>query len=244
MPFGGGGALHAGALIKDVGLKSALVPRFPGVTSALGCTIADMRHDFVQTINGVLESLDIRSLDSQMAGLAARGTELLTDAGVSFGGIDTVFELDMSYMGQTHTVDVALPIDYEGGSTGIEEADIREAFEQRYRQVYGRPLKGIAIRVLNLRVSVIGRRPKFDLSLLAPKAGGSREASRLGTRQVWVEGGWHEATIYERLTLPVATEIPGPALLEQPDTTIFIEPDLTGLVDDFGNIVISRKQEA
>jgi N-methylhydantoinase A len=244
MPFGGGGALHTGALIKDVGLKSALVPRFPGVTSALGCTIADMRHDFVQTINGVLESLDIRSLDSQMAGLAARGTELLTDAGVSFGGIDTVFELDMSYMGQTHTVDVALPIDYQGGSTGIDEAGIREAFEQRYRQVYGRPLKGIAIRVLNLRVSVIGRRPKFDLSLLAPKVGGSREASRLGTRQVWVEGGWHEASIYERLTLPVGTDIPGPALLEQPDTTIFIEPDLTGLVDDFGNIIISRKQEA
>ena len=51
MPFGGAGALHAGALMKEVGLASTLVPRFPGVTSALGCVIADMRHDFVQTIN-------------------------------------------------------------------------------------------------------------------------------------------------------------------------------------------------
>ena len=51
MPFGGGGALHAGALIKEVGLGSALVPRFPGVTSALGCVVADMRHDRVQTVN-------------------------------------------------------------------------------------------------------------------------------------------------------------------------------------------------
>ena len=59
MPFGGGGALHAGALIKEVGLKSALVPRYPGVTSALGCTIADMRHDFVQTISGMLADMDI-----------------------------------------------------------------------------------------------------------------------------------------------------------------------------------------
>jgi N-methylhydantoinase A len=243
MPFGGGGALHAGALIKDVGLKSALVPRFPGVTSALGCTIADMRHDFVQTINGVLGDLDIRGLDAQMAHLAAQGLELLTEAGVSFGGIDTVFELDMSYMGQTHTVDVALPIEYEGGATGVSENDIREAFKARYRQVYGRPLEGISIRVLNLRVSVIGRRPKFDLSLLAPRKDGSLEGSHLGTRQVWVDGAWHEANIYERLPLPVGTEIPGPALLEQPDTTIFIEPDLTGLVDDFGNIVISRKAE-
>ena len=62
MPFGGGGALHAGALIKDVGLKSALVPRYPGVTSALGCTIADMRHDFVQTINSLLDHLDLDQL--------------------------------------------------------------------------------------------------------------------------------------------------------------------------------------
>jgi len=244
MPFGGGGALHAGALIKDVGLKSALVPRFPGVTSALGCTIADMRHDFVQTINGVLGDLNILALDAQMAGLAAKGLDLLSEAGVNFGGVDSVFELDMSYMGQTHTVDVALPIDYEGGATGISEQDIREAFEGRYRQVYGRPLVGIGIRVLNLRVSVIGRRPKFDLSLLAPGDDSSLEQSHLGTRQVWVDGGWHEANIYERLPLPVGTEIPGPALLEQPDTTIFIEPDLTGVVDSFGNIVISRKQEA
>ena len=49
MPFGGGGALHVGALISEIGLKGALVPRFPGVTSALGCVIADLRHDLVQT---------------------------------------------------------------------------------------------------------------------------------------------------------------------------------------------------
>ena len=49
MPFGGGGALHAGALIREIGLRCALVPRFPGITSALGCVIADLRHDMVQT---------------------------------------------------------------------------------------------------------------------------------------------------------------------------------------------------
>jgi len=241
MPFGGGGALHAGALIKDVGLKSALVPRYPGVTSALGCTIADMRHDFVQTLNMTLDTLDVQALDSRMANLAGQGMNLLEEAGVKFGGIDSVFELDMSYMGQTHTVDVALPITYEGGSTGVDAEMILEAFEGRYRHVYGRPLEGIAIRVLNLRVAVIGRRPKFDLSLLAPKGDNTVDQARLGTRQVWVDGGWHEATIYERLPLPVGTVIEGPALLEQPDTTIFIEPDLAGTVDQFGNIVIARK---
>ena len=49
MPFGGGGALHVGALIREIGLRCALVPRFPGITSALGCVLADLRHDMVQT---------------------------------------------------------------------------------------------------------------------------------------------------------------------------------------------------
>src|SRR5690606_22252673 len=65
MPFGGGGALHTGALIKEVGLKSALVPRFPGVTSALGCVVADMRHDRVQTVNRLLDMLDPQSLGQE-----------------------------------------------------------------------------------------------------------------------------------------------------------------------------------
>jgi len=241
MPFGGGGALHAGALIKEVGLASALVPRFPGVTSALGCTIADMRHDFAQTVNALLDEVDAGELGGRMAGLAEEGRGLLDAAGVAFGGIDTLYELDMSYLGQTHTVDVTLPL--AGAATEVTVELIRAAFEDRYRAVYGRPLDGIAIRVLNLRVAVIGRRPKFDLSLLAPADDSSLEEARLGSRDVWVDGGWHAAEIYERLSLPAGTEIAGPALLEQPDTTIFIEPDLAGRVDDFGNLVIRRKGE-
>ena len=238
MPFGGGGALHAGALIKDVGLKSALVPRYPGVTSALGCTIADMRHDFVQTLNSLLDELDLDQLASQFVCLAGQGGVLLDDAGMSFVGRETLFELDMSYLGQTHTVDVPLSLS-EGFN--IDRDQISAAFEARYKSVFGNPLSGIPMRVLNLRVSVIGVRPNFDLNLLAPDDEGSIGAAMRGTRPVWVDGGWTEATIYERLHLPVGAEIKGPALLEQPDTTIFVEPDLAGKVDEFGNLVISRK---
>ena len=238
MAFGGGGALHAGALIKDVGLKSALVPRYPGVTSALGCTIADMRHDFVQTLNSLLDELDLDQLASQFVCLAGQGGVLLDDAGMSFVGRETLFELDMSYLGQTHTVDVPLSLS-EGFN--IDRDQISAAFEARYKSVFGNPLSGIPMRVLNLRVSVIGIRPNFDLHLLAPDDEGSIGAAMRGTRPVWVDGGWTEATIYERLHLPVGAEIKGPALLEQPDTTIFVEPDLAGKVDEFGNLVISRK---
>ena len=241
MPFGGGGSLHTGALIKEVGLANALVPRYPGVTSALGCVIADMRHDFVHTLNDMVDSIDISSLDEEMVRTDTEGRRLLNESGVTLDELNTVFELDMSYLGQTHTVPVAIPVTVSNKTTGVTKETLRKAFETQYEKTYGRLLSGIGIRILNLRTSVIGKRPKFNLSLLAPEDGGSIEASRTGERDVFVDGEWHKAAIFDRLSLPIDAEIPGPALLEQPDTTIFIDPDLYGKVDRFGNIVISRK---
>jgi N-methylhydantoinase A len=241
MPFGGGGALHAGALIKEVGLDKALVPRYPGVTSALGCVIADMRHDFVQTLNRLLSDLDIAALDREMVRTAEAGLALLGQSDVHFIGESVVFELDMSYVGQTHTVAVPLPLGIRNGTTGVTGDAIRDAFEQRYRGVYGTLLDQIPMRVLNLRVAVIGRRPKLDLRRLAPEGDRSIDAAKRGTRPIYAGGQWMDAAIYARLDLPIGALIPGPAILEQPDTTIFIDPDLDGRVDAFGNVIIGRK---
>jgi N-methylhydantoinase A len=240
MPFGGGGALHAGALIQEVGLAAAVVPRFPGINSALGCVIADMRHDFVQTVNGLLPSLDLKALGQEMAAAAASGLALLDAAEVVFSGTECVFELDMSYQGQTHTLDVTLPVAFDISGLALSEEGVRMAFESRYRELYGRPLKGLPERVLNFRVAVIGHRPKFDLSLLAPDDNATLDKARSGSRRIWVDGGWHDAAIFARLDLPVGAEIVGPAILEQPDTTILIEPGLTGTVDAFGNLIVRR----
>ncbi|MEQ8398889.1 hydantoinase/oxoprolinase family protein [Thalassobaculum sp.] len=243
MPFGGGGALHAGALIKEVGLAGALVPRFPGVTSALGCVIADMRHDFVRTINGLLDTVDIAFLDGEAAAFRNEGQALLDRAGVAFEGRETLVELDMSYLGQTHTVAVPLTVHgTDGDSLGIARDAIRTAFEARYHEVYGRVLERLPIRVLNVRVTAVGRRPKFDLSILAPGVDGSVEVAGRGNRPVFVDGAWHDAAIFDRLALPVGAVIPGPAVLEQSDATIFVEPDLQAEVDRFGNLMVRRKE--
>ena len=241
MPFGGGGALHAGALIKEVGLSKALVPRFPGVTSALGCVIADMRFDRVHTLNNSLEDLDLDKLTSEMLETAGDGDNRLKEAKVSFESIEHFFDLDMLYVGQTHTVPVRLPIDLDGVRKGFGRDIIQTAFEDSYQRSFGRLLDDISVRVLNLRVTVIGRRPKFNLSILGPSSSGSLEDAKSETRQVWINGQWWDADVYRRLDVPESATVPGPALLEQPDATIFIEPDLEALVDNFGNLVISRK---
>ncbi|KMK64866.1 hydantoinase/oxoprolinase family protein [Puniceibacterium sp. IMCC21224] len=240
MPFGGGGALHAGAMLADVGLARAIVPRYPGVLSAMGCVIADMRQDFVQTINAPLAGLDITALTRFMQGHIDSGHATLDAAQTRFESRDVTFTLDMSYLGQTHTVSVPLVVTVSDGTVRQVTPDqIAAAFDDAYLATYDRVLKNGTRRVINLRSAVTGRRPRFDLSSLAPK-GGSVEAAHVATRQVHFGDTWYNTAIYKRLDLPVGARIPGPAILEQPDTTVLIEPGLTGLIDALGNTIIER----
>ncbi len=115
MPFGGGGALHSGAMLAEVGIARAIVPRYPGVTSAMGCVIADMRQDFVQTINSLVAQLDEPALCAFMQDHVDQGMALLDAARTTFEAREITFELDMAYVGQTHTVPVPLKASVTGG---------------------------------------------------------------------------------------------------------------------------------
>ncbi len=240
MPFGGGGPLHAGALIQDVGLAQAIVPRFPGVTSALGCIVADMRHDFVRTINRPLEALDVPALDRDIVAFASEGASLLDRAEVAFAGRETHVEFDMSYVGQTHTVSVPLALAIARGTSGVSGEAIRAAFDAAYTRAYGRLLQGVPVRLLNLRVAVIGRRPPFDLATLKPDPANTLDGARRGHRKLWIAGAWRDAPVFARLELPAGAVVAGPAVLEQPDTTIFVDPGLSARVDALGNVILER----
>jgi len=238
MSFGGGGGLHVGAMIKDVGLKCAIVPRFPGVTSALGCVIADLRHDHVQTLNVMLDGLNVTSLDQRMVSVGEELRAVVLDAGITVERVDILYELDMHYLGQTHTVAVPLPVTFGENGTGITEAAIRSVFEKTYQATFGRLLPGIAVRIVSLRTAAIGRRPPFDLAVFAPGSDASVAKAAMGTRPVWTDGKWQEAKIWSRLDLPVGAVVEGPAVLEQADATTFLEPGLQGRVDRLGNVIV------
>lgn len=239
VPFGGGGALHAGALIRDVGLKAALVPRFPGITSAIGCVIADVRHDQVQTVNLLLSNLDAAALAARMREEGEAARAVVAASGLHVERVDTLFELDMHYLGQTHTIAVPLGEEAEAGLTA---QSVEEAFRAAYLRSYSRLLDGIDAKIVNLRTAAVGRRPRFDLSALAPGAEASLEAARRPSRPVWFDGGWHETAVFDRLALPVGTRIEGPAILEQPDATTVVNPGLAARVDDLGNLVIEAQR--
>jgi N-methylhydantoinase A len=240
MPFGGGGALHVGALIREIGLKCALVPRFPGITSALGCVLADLRHDKVQTLNCMLDGVDTAAFEARMQTAGREVSAVIQTSGIPVERVDVIYELDMHYLGQTHTVAVPLPVGAAEQGFGLTESMIRRAFEQAYLASFSRLLPGLAIRIVSLRVTAIGRRPHFDFAICAPRANTSSVEIDIGTRRVWFDGGWRDTRIYPRLDLPVDTLIEGPAILEQPDATTVIEPGLRGRVDRLGNLIVER----
>ena len=238
MPFGGGGALHVGALVRQIGLKGALVPRFPGITSALGCVLADLRHDVVQTLNLMLDGLDGPALDRRMRAAGRDASAVVTAAGIAVERTDLLFELDMHYLGQTHTVQVPLPAASLGCGSGVAESTVRSAFEAAYLASFSRLLPQIPIRIVTLRVAAIGRRPAFDFSVFAPDPSASLATARQGSRPVWFDGGWRETDIWARLDLPTGATIEGPAILEQADATTVIEPGFAGQIDPAGNLIV------
>ena len=232
MPFGGGGALHVCAMMREVGVTTGIVPRYPGVTSALGCVMADMRHDAVQTLNRALADLDVAQLMQRIDALAQQCQQRLDSAGVRFEGVQEQIVLDMLYMGQTHTLQV--PVTREA----LTREGIQAAFERAYQDAFGRLLQGPPIRVMNLRYARIGVRPKFDLAVLAPQGAGHTES--LGIQRVYHQGQWWDAQRYARLDLPVGHTLAGPAILEQADTTLWLEPGFVARVDTLGNLLIER----
>ena len=237
MPFGGGGALHAGALIQDIGLAAAIVPRYPGVTSALGCVMSDLRHDEVRTLNIMLETLDEVYLNELITEMANSAQEIVKQSNAKLDGIERIIELDMLYLGQTHAV--AVPII---SNKAVTIDTIQNAFEKSYLKAYSRLLNEIPIRILNLKLSIIGKRPQIDIKMLArgPRAD-SAEACRMTGQKIFSNGKWHNAAIFDRLLLPQGGKISGPALLVQPDATIYIDPGIYAVVDDFGNIIMKQE---
>ena len=102
-------------------------------------------------------------------------------------------------------------------------------------------LESIPVRVLNLRLSVIGKRPEVDIASLAR---GERAASaddcHLADQKIFAGGQWHDGAIIDRLRLPAGAVVNGPCLLVQPDATIYVDPGLAARVDDLGNIIIKE----
>jgi len=241
MPYGGGGPLHVGALMRETGARVAVIPRFPGLTSAIGCVLSDLRHDFVETLNLPLASLEVGVLKAAMREAANRGSARLRQSESLINGIETSFLIEASYVGQTHTVSVPLRVTVEDGRDfeGLDTHAIEEEFDRAYSAAFHGTLQGFPVLLNTLRTTVIGKRPRLDLRCFRNEVSGPLAAAQTDERPVWFDGGMRATRIFTRDLIPEQAAIEGPAIVEQFDTTIVIEPGQRASADTFGNLIVS-----
>jgi N-methylhydantoinase A len=184
--------------------------------------------------------LDAPALAARMTASGKAAAAVVAASNLAVDRIDVVYELDMHYIGQTHTVGVPITFAADADGNAVTRGSVAAAFESAYQQSFSRLLPGIPARIVNLRTAAIGRRPAFDLAALAPGADASRAKAARGQRPVWFDGAWHATEIWNRLDLPFGEVIAGPAILEQDDATIVVEPGLQARVDRLGNLIMER----
>jgi N-methylhydantoinase A len=232
--FGGAGPMHAAALARELGVPTVLMPARPGITNALGCALADLRHDFVRTLNQPLDALDETAVADVFQNQIAEGEALLDRETVELVERRHIHSVDMQFVGQSHILRVPL----DGPSPSRQ--DLRQRFEAAYMARFKIALDEIRPKLVNINTSVIGVRPPLDLSLLIDPAG--RQANETdaltGSRPVFFDTDWVETPIYARERLPIDAAFSGPAIIEQMDTTIVIEPGDRVTGDAQGNLII------
>jgi N-methylhydantoinase A len=230
--FGGAGPLHAVALARELGIPKVLIPARPGITNAIGCVVADLRHDYVNTINMPVDALDMDEVKQLIAAQMEKGRETIEGEGVKVEDLRYVHDADMQFQGQSHIMTVSIP------GPDVTREELRTLFEAAYWERFAVELPEIRPVLVNLHSAVIGKRAQADVSALAASGGGARPEST-ATRRVWFAQGWQDTPIYRRADIGAGALIEGPAIVEQMDTTIVIEPGCAAEADELGNLIVS-----
>ena len=233
--FGGAGPLHSVALAKELGIPKVLVPMRPGITNAVGCVVADVRHDYVNSINVPLAQAEMDQVDEIFAAQIEAGKTIIESEGVEIEELIIVHDVDMQFQGQTHI------LNFPVHETKLTRESLQTAFEKAYWNRFEVELPEIRAVLVNLHTAVIGRRKPVPLTSLisVTEQKAKIEDCKTGIRQVWFESGWQETPIYKRESLSLKASFKGPAIIEQLDTTIIVEPDNKVEVDLDGNLIIS-----
>jgi N-methylhydantoinase A len=219
LAFGGAGPLHAAAVARLLGVPKVIVPQYPGVFSAVGLLLADIRVDKVWTQAFRSNDVDAALVNRQFARITERAVDELRREGFA-GEPDIRLAINMRYFGQNYEHEVEI----EPGvldQTALERAF--RAFDALHAERYGYAIDGEVIELVSFKVTVIGRRRPPDLSRAEEVSDVQRSS-----RQVYVRReGFVEATVVRRSALGLAEIVEGPAVIEEEGSTVYIEPGMT-----------------
>lgn len=238
MPFGGAGPMMACYLARALNVGQLLVPTTPGVLSALGGLIADLKNDFVKTTYYDLTEDTTRALQKEMHLLEAQARDWLTAEGGDPDKASIQVSADMRYRGQSFEIDTPLKPDW------LRDGDMREvsaAFHTEHRRLYGHSDEAAPLQVVALRLVITSQTPKPQLREIE-RAQDSGIPSR--TVDVWLDGALRSVPMYRRADLLAGHTFDGPAIVAQDDCTTTVLPGYNVRVDAYGNLEIKSVDQA
>jgi N-methylhydantoinase A len=237
--FGGAGPLHANALARELGIPTVLVPPSPGIASALGMLMTDLKHEFVATRRQLFTDLEPAALQALFSDFEAQGAALLASEGIPPERHGLQRSLDLRYCGQSHELSVSVPA---AALTPHDLAQIQEQFHQAHTRAYGYAAREDAVELVNVRLTAVGISPKPQLKPLGRGDGDIRAAIK-GHRPVWFSEDSESLAcpIIDRYRLRWGDIVPGPAILEEIDSTTVVHPGYEAGVDQHGNLLLQRQ---
>jgi N-methylhydantoinase A len=234
--FGGAGPLHANALARELGIPAVLVPQNPGIASAVGMLMTDVRHEFVTTRRLRLDTVTPATLEGLFAEFVAEGEARLGRDGISPRDRQMLRSVDLRYHGQSFELPIAVP---PPPLSADDVTRLRAEFDAAHERAYGYAAPEDAVELVNVRLAAIGMTPRPRRAPL-PEGSSDPASAVTGTREIWFgeAGGWRKTAVLDRTKLLAGNVVAGPAIVEGHDASTLVHPGWSASVDRHGNLVL------
>ena len=235
LAFGGAGPLHAGRIARDLGMAGVIVPLYPGVFSAIGLLMSDVKHDYIRSKLTPLSEISPAEVNGMFERMVAQALDELRDDGFAAEQIRIERALDMRYAGQGYEIAVSCP------ARPLQEADLKQlraTFDQQHRAMFGHMAPEEPVEIVSYRVRGIGLVPPVEMPKFKP-AGTTLADAQREMRRIRFDGREIDCPVYQRERLDVGLTVAGPAILDQFDCTTVIGPGQTARVDEWKNLIVT-----
>lgn len=234
--FGGAGPLHANALGKLTGAWPVIVPPSPGVLCAYGDATTSLRGEAVRTLVRRFNELTDDTLRDELLDRAEAARTTLRDEGIPEDQHHIEFQVDLRYHGQGFEIPVTVDLDaFDGKGSGLDS--LRKSFDAEHERLFSFLLEKSEHELVSIRATASGPRPNVTSSHI-PSGGRDASAAETSTTEIFVEGNWVSAKVYDRVRLLAGNEVTGPAIITEMDSTTLVLPDHYASVHDSGSLLI------
>jgi len=239
---GGAGPLHATRLADLVGINKIIIPRIASAFCAFGMAISDLRHDFVKPYIKPIKKVDLPEVANLFKEMESEGNDILNSEGIEDENINYLRSMDMRYIGQIYEVETPIPY------SKFEDHNIKEIknlFHKKHEQLYGYKDKDSDIEIVHIRAKVIGKNKPFLIKKTDKERENINNMKVKATRKVFFKdmGDYIKTNIYSGNELTPGTVLNGPAVIEEPDTTIVLFPSWTCKIDKYNNYILIKNSK-